>query len=148
MKLEPPDHPALWQPGREFTAEDRELHGKTTIPAMLKAVADVGAAGLSFSHIGLSLRGFVTKYAGWEVCLNPSFAQVGDQFISKPEKCLSQLSYSTYVRRPAQIRAVFEDLDGVRHELALEGMDARVFMHLENLTRGLPIFPRPKAVVG
>lgn len=148
MKLEAHDHPALWSPGREFTSEDRELHRNGTIPAMVKAIVEVGAAGLAFPQIGLSLRGFVTKYPGWEVCLNPSWTQAGDmdQFISKPERCLSLLSYSTYVRRPAQIRAVFEDLEGVRHELSLEGMDARVFQHLEELTRGAPIFPRPKTL--
>lgn len=146
MKLESPDHPALWTPARHVTPEDREMHANTTIPMMQKAVAEVGAAGLAAPQIGLSLRFFVTKYFGWECCINPSWTQVGEDFISKPERCLSNLAYSTYVRRPAQIRAIFEDIAGVRQELNLEGMDARVFQHLADLCDGRPIFPRPKSL--
>lgn len=145
MKLESADHPALWTRGRDVTMEDLAMH-RQTISAMKKAVDEVGAAGLAFSQIGLSLRGFVTKYDGWRTVMNPRWEQVGTSFVSKPEKCLTRLDYSTYVRRPESIIARFQDGDGEDVAKPLTGMDARVFQHLTNLCDGLPIFPRPKAV--
>lgn len=149
MRLEGPDHTALWTPARAFTAEDREMHAKTTIHAMLKAVLEVGAAGLAMPQVGLSLRCFVTNGHGSlpPVVINPSWTQVGEDFISKPEKCLSRLDYSTYMRRPARIQATWEDANGVAQTALLESMDARIFLHLFDLLEGRPIYPRPKAVV-
>lgn len=146
LALQPPSCPALWSRAREMTADDRENHRNTTIPAMQKAVAEVGAAGMSMTQVGIPLRCFVTSNAAFPIVVNPHWEQVGSDFISKPEKSLTRLDYSTYVRRPAQIRATFEDENGTRHEINLEGMDARVFMHMQSLVDGKPIFPRPKSV--
>lgn len=122
------------------------MHRNSTIPAMLKAVIEVGAAGLAMPQVGLSLRCFVTNSQGSlpPVVINPSFKQVGTDFISKPERCISNLSYSTYVRRPAKITASWEDADGVPKTALLESMDARIWCHLQDLCDGKPIFPSPR----
>lgn len=119
---------------------------RQTISMMKQAVDEVRAAGLAFSQIGLSLRGFVTKYDSWRVVMNPRWEHVGTNFVSKPEKCLTRLDYSTYVCRPESIIARFQNRDGEDVAKPLTGMDARVFMHLTDLCDGRPIFPRPKAV--
>lgn len=144
-QLVPPDHPALWTRAAELTRQDRENH-QHTIGLMREAVAKVGAAGLAAPQLGLSLRMFVTKYEAFPVVINPTYRKVGLDHISKPERCLSLNSFTTYVRRPAKIYAEWEDTDGFRKTALLESMDARVFLHLYDLVEGRPIFPRPLRV--
>lgn len=141
-QLVAPDHPALWSRARELTPEDRANH-QHTIGLMRAAVQKVGAAGLAAPQLGLPLRMFVTKYPDFEVVLNPTWRAVGEEAISKPERCLSSVGFSTYVRRPAKIYAIWEDADGFRKSRLLESMDARVFLHLYDLLDGKPIFTRP-----
>lgn len=143
-QLVPSDHPALWNRARELTPEDRQNH-QHTIGLMREAVSKVGAPGLAAPQLGIPLRMFVTKYEAFPIVINPTYRVVGVDHISKPERCLSSMGYSTYVRRPAKIYACWMDGDGFPKSALIESMDARVFLHLCDLLDGQPIFPRPRA---
>jgi peptide deformylase len=142
MKLVPISDPVLWIPARQMTRDDREMHANT-FKQLQEFMGQLRGAGIALPQIGLGLRAFVSKFDAWPVVINPTWKQVGAGFISKPEGSLSKLGWNTYVRRPDKVYAYWHDVDGFNKSQLLDGIDARVFLHLCDYLDGRPIFPRP-----
>lgn len=142
MNLVPITDEALWTPARDLTVEERVMH-QQTFAEMRELMFRLRGVGLSFPQIGLSLRAFISGYEHWPVVINPSWKPVGKDHVSKLEGCLSKPGWHTYVRRPEQIYAEWQDVDGFRKTRFLDGVESRVFQHEGDHLAGLPIFPKP-----
>lgn len=85
-------------------------------------------AGLAAPQIGEQLRVVVIDSVHPLVLINPEIlAQHGEQIDT--EGCLSIPGLRIKMRRPETVKVSYQTEDGLRHELEVHGMEARVVCH-------------------
>jgi len=113
----------------EVNLNDENL--KHNIELMLKFVQaeENIAIGLSAIQIGIPERFFVMRI-GYEYkeILNPTIIYKNNKKRSH-EACLSIPGQSGYVKRHNKIKVVYYDLNNIKHQKTLKGLDAMVFQH-------------------
>ena len=102
---------------------------------MLETMYDAPGRGLAAPQVGVTKRVFVMD-CGWKqgahaprVCINPEITQASRDMASDEEGCLSIPGVLARVDRPATVVLRYRDADGVRHEIALQGFEARCAQH-------------------
>lgn len=138
----------LYRPAKRVTPEDLAMHLETTIPKMRELILKTNAAGITAPAIGLDLAFFVTRFGQSDVVVNPSYGgrQDNRNFVSRVESSLLRPGFSTYVRRPEFIVALWSDEKGVNHEQILTKNEMRVFAHLCDSLNGIQLWPAPTSL--
>ena len=150
--LEVPD-PRLKEVSVPVETFDDEL--KVLIEDMFETMYDAPGIGLAAIQVGVPLRALVIDLqpedpdAEPELCeahgghahyhqphkreprvyINPEILDPSDDLNTYSEGCLSVPEIYADVERPAQIRARWQDVDGNRHEEAIDGLLATVLQH-------------------
>ncbi|MEE1296780.1 MAG: peptide deformylase [Bifidobacterium sp.] len=112
------------------------------IETMRKTMLAAPGVGLAGPQIGLGLALAVVEdhddgepdpreFAEFpfHVIINPAYEPVGEETRSFYEGCLSVEGYQAVRKRWLDIKAVWHDEDGKRHEERLHGWPARIFQH-------------------
>jgi peptide deformylase len=88
------------------------------------------AVGIAAPQIGISKRFFVMRPGVlWWVCINPIIISLSEETSEMKEGCLSLPGFLKTVKRPNRIAVKFFDEDWHSTEVALTGINARVFQH-------------------
>lgn len=108
---------------------------RTLVADLLATLYASGGRGLAAPQIGVTRRVFVMD-AGWKTgaptpltAIEPDIIFASPDVVTGEERCLSIPDHPVQVTRPASIRLAYFDLDGVRHEAALDGAAARIAQH-------------------
>ncbi|WP_299652388.1 peptide deformylase [uncultured Tateyamaria sp.] len=108
---------------------------RTLAADMLETMYAAPGRGLAAPQIGEMLRLFVMD-ATWKegepspvICINPDILDRSDDVEIAGEGCLSIPGVTAQVERPASVRMVWTDLDGVVQEQWLTGFAARCAQH-------------------
>ena len=125
------NHPSLSAPLTEVTdsQEGREQIQQDLVDTMRAK----NGIGLSANQIGIGARVF-TMYADVKkkdiiVCFNPKIVTVSEEQVLMVEGCLSYPGIWLTVRRPEGIEVTYEDAKGELQEIAMFGLEARIFQH-------------------
>ena len=116
----------------EFDAELRKL-----VASMIETMLAANGVGLAAPQIGRNLNLFVMRGGNdnreMRVVINPkTIIEVGEDVSTANEKiesCLSIPGILGRVTRCHEVRCVYWDENGHRHEESLKGMDARIYQH-------------------
>ena len=100
---------------------------------LIETMKSFAGVGLSANQCGVMERVFV-MYSDLNkkeiiVCFNPKIVSTSDENISMDEGCLSFPGIWLKVKRPDGIEATYEDEHGELKEIALFGLECRVFQH-------------------
>jgi peptide deformylase len=127
--LVPYTTPALRRPAKEVERGELKMHANS-ITLMKDLMEQTGAAGITAPSVGIDLRFFVTRFPGFPVVVNPMYSDVSVRgYVSKPEGSALRPGFSTYVRRCDRLDTIWYNENFEHQEIALNGMDARVFAH-------------------
>ena len=100
---------------------------------LIETMKESAGVGLSANQCGVMERAFVmysdVKKKEILACFNPKIVSESDETILMDEGCLSWPGLWLQVRRPDGIEATYEDEDGKLHEIALFGLECRIFQH-------------------
>ena len=100
---------------------------------LIETMKESAGVGLSANQCGVMERAFVMysdiKKKEILACFNPKIVSESDETILMDEGCLSWPGLWLQVRRPDGIEATYEDEDGKLHEIALFGLECRIFQH-------------------
>lgn len=125
-------HPALTRPAppRPVDAAMRAAGAR-----LQAAAEEVHAYGLAAAHLGLAEPLVVVSLAAdgqgrdYRVLFNPRIVAFGPQVAMGAEGSVSMPGIEAPVERATAIDLAFDDADGLRHSLHLEGFPARVAQH-------------------
>jgi peptide deformylase len=102
---------------------------------MIETMYDAPGRGLAAPQVGLPMRIFVTDVE-WrdgnpapKVFVNPEIVEASEETVLREEGCLSIPDTPCRVRRPARIVLKWQDLTGLGHEAAFEGIEATCIQH-------------------
>ena len=102
---------------------------------MIETMYDAPGRGLAAPQVGLPLRVFVTD-VDWregdpapKIFVNPEITDASDETVLREEGCLSIPDTPCRVRRPARIGLKWQDLTGLGHEAAFDGIEATCIQH-------------------
>lgn len=98
------------------------------------------AFGLAANQIGSKVRVFVMRDRA--ACYNPEILEFSDTTIVDEEGCLSYPGLFVPVKRAAEIKVVYQNLDGDHVTETLSGMNARVFQHELDHLNGIVMLDR------
>lgn len=121
---------AVCAPVAEITPDVRELAAD-----MLETMYDVPGRGLAAPQVGVLMRMFVMDTTWKEgtrqpvVCINPDIVSFGSEMTTGAEGCLSIPGVTAQVTRPATVRMVWTDLDGIVQDEDLNGFAALCAQH-------------------
>ena len=105
---------------------------KALIKDMLDTMYLNDGVGLSANQVGVDIRIAVMnptgKSGGEIVMINPEITKM-EGTASVEEGCLSMPGVSAEVKRALKIEVKFQDMEGRRVRLALEGLPARIVQH-------------------
>jgi peptide deformylase len=122
-------HPALDTPSAPFEFDDVEYR-KALGKHMIELMHNHRGVGLAANQINLNAACFAMLLGADDVfMINPQVHEVSNTKVLMSEGCLSDPGMFLKVKRPDAIRASWENEEGERHHLELEGLDARVFLH-------------------
>jgi peptide deformylase len=100
---------------------------------LIETMEGCAGVGLSANQCGVMERVFVMysdiKKKEIIACFNPKIVTESDDSILMDEGCLSYPGIWLKVKRPDGIEATYEDEHGELQELALFGLECRVFQH-------------------
>ena len=100
---------------------------------LIETMKESAGVGLSANQCGVMERAFVmysdVKKKEILACFNPKIVSESDETILMDEGCLSWPGLWLQVRRPDGIEATYEDENGELQEIALFGLECRIFQH-------------------
>jgi len=100
---------------------------------LIETMKSFAGVGLSANQCGVMERVFV-MYSNLNkkeiiACFNPKIVSTSDESLLMDEGCLSYPGIWLKVKRPDGIEATYEDEDGKLHDIALFGLECRIFQH-------------------
>tara|TARA_R100001377_G_scaffold47383_1_gene27326 strand:+ start:413 stop:931 length:519 start_codon:yes stop_codon:yes gene_type:complete len=100
---------------------------------LIETMKSFAGVGLSANQCGVMERVFV-MYSDLNkkeiiACFNPKIVSTSDESLLMDEGCLSYPGIWLKVKRPDGIEATYEDEDGKLHDIALFGLECRIFQH-------------------
>ena len=121
----------LRTPPPEFDFENPKEDPKEIEKNMAEAMDRFGGIGLSANQVGLPYKMFVMKTAdkGTVGFFNPKITRVSQDTDLLKEGCLSFPDMYLMIKRSKMIELEYQDSDGEKHTLVLEGMAARCVQH-------------------
>jgi len=121
----------LRTPPPEFDFENPKEDPKEIEKNMAEAMEKFGGIGLSANQVGLPYKMFVMKTAdkGTVGFFNPKITRVSQDTDLLKEGCLSFPDIYLMIKRSKMIELEYQDSDGEKHSLVLEGMAARCVQH-------------------
>lgn len=121
----------LRTPPPEFDFENPKEDPKEIEKNMAEAMDRFGGIGLSANQVGLPYKMFVMKTAdkGTVGFFNPKITRVSQDTDLLKEGCLSFPDIYLMIKRSKMIELEYQDSDGEKHSLVLEGMAARCVQH-------------------
>ena len=98
---------------------------------LLETMRAAPGIGMTACHIGVALRLVVIELAGEEPVfyVNPEIVWSSPERAGHPEGSVSMPGVSETVERPARVRARYQDLAGITHEIEAEGLLAVCLQH-------------------
>ena len=100
---------------------------------LIDTMKEYSGIGLSANQCGVMERVFVMysdiKKKEIIACFNPKIVSTSDDLILMDEGCLSYPGIWLKVKRPDGIEATYEDEHGELQEIALFGLECRIFQH-------------------
>ena len=164
--------PILREKGKEVTVFDEKL--KALADDMIETMYEAEAAALAAQQIGHAVQltvidiigsakhlneKLVTQYDGKEVPLelimplivvNPVLKPIACDDITSQEGCMSFDGIYPPVTRPEKICCVFQDLQGVSHEIQCDGILSRCLQHEYDHLHGVLFIDRvePRVLMG
>jgi peptide deformylase len=122
-------HTALETAVRPLTI-DNEDYKNALSKHMFEVMNRHKGVGLAANQINLDAAVFVMKFQGHPLfAINPIIEDTSDERVLMTEGCLSDPGLYLKIKRPANIRASWETIEGERVAHDLDGLDARVFLH-------------------
>ena len=120
----------LRTPPQLFDFETR-TDAKEVADALTEAVTRFGGIGLSANQVGLDARVFVMKSEdkGIVAFFNPELKRVSQETDLMKEGCLSFPDIYLMIRRSKIIELEYQDVEGEKHTLILDGLAARCVQH-------------------
>ena len=121
----------LRTPPPDFDFENPKEDPKEIEKNMAEAMDRFGGIGLSANQVGLPYKMFVMKTAdkGTVGFFNPKITRVSQDTDLLKEGCLSFPDMYLMIKRSKVIELEYQDSDGEKHSLVLEGMAARCVQH-------------------
>tara|TARA_A100001234_G_C12603508_1_gene376128 strand:+ start:691 stop:1329 length:639 start_codon:yes stop_codon:yes gene_type:complete len=121
----------LRTPPPEFDFDNPKEDPKTIVENMAEAMEKYGGLGLSANQVGLPYKMFVMKTAdkGTVGFFNPKITRVSQETDNLKEGCLSFPDIYLMIKRSKTIELEYQDEQGEKHTLVLEGMAARCVQH-------------------
>ena len=164
--------PILREKGQRFTVFDEKL--KALADDMIETMYASDAAALAAQQVGHAVQltvidivmsakylkeKLVAEYDGKEVPLdlimplvlvNPELKPVVCNEISHQEGCMSFDGIYLQVMRPEKVHCVFQDINGVSHEIKCDGILARCIQHEYDHLHGVLFIDRlePRVLMG
>ena len=100
---------------------------------LIETMEDYMGVGLSANQCGIMERVFVMysdiKKKEIIACFNPRIVTESDENVMMDEGCLTWPGLWVQVKRPEGIEATYEDENGKLQEIALFGLECRIFQH-------------------
>lgn len=102
---------------------------------MIEFMLNNRGIGLAANQIGLTKRVFVMgsySIPGFPepfAIFNPKILEVSEEKILDQEGCLSYPGLYLNIKRPAWIRAAYQDSEGTVHEVKIDGYLSKCFQH-------------------
>lgn len=124
-------HKALNEPTDLFEYDDTEYRRELQ-SHMWNLLVKHRGVGLAANQINLNASVFIMKEEFTKqplFCINPAIHELSDTTALMLEGCLSDPGLFLNVKRPAEIRASWENAEGEREVRDLQGLNARVFLH-------------------
>jgi len=121
----------LREPPPEFDFKNPPEDPKEIESKMSEAMERFGGIGLSANQVGLPYKVFVMKTADkGNVCFwNPKLTKVSQETDNMKEGCLSFPDIYLMIKRSKVVELEYQDADGKKQTLTLEGMAARCVQH-------------------
>lgn len=134
----------LRTPPPEFDFENPKEDPKEIEKNLAEAMDKFGGIGLSANQVGLPYRVFVMKTAdkGTVAFFNPKITRASQETDLMKEGCLSFPDLYLMIKRSSGIEFEYQDSDGEKHTLILEGMGARVVQHELDHLNGIVFLQR------
>ena len=134
----------LRNPTTEFDFEKPPEDPKEIEKNMSEAMDKFGGIGLSANQVGLPYRMFVMKTAdkGTVGFFNPKITRASQDSDLMKEGCLSFPDLYLMIKRAKSIEFEYQDVEGEKHTLILEGMGARVVQHELDHLNGIVFLQR------
>jgi peptide deformylase len=88
--------------------------------------------GITAPHIGISKRVVIIELPGGgepELYINPVIGESGDELVRFDEGSVSMPGISEQVERKAQVKLLYQDINGDRHQLEATGFLAVCLQH-------------------
>jgi peptide deformylase len=111
--------------------------------ALLAAASEVHAYGLAAAHLGLDEPVAVVSVApeaqgrDYRVLYNPQIAWRSPETVFGPEGSVSMPGIEVPVERSTRVEVSFDDMEGQRQVLTLDGFPARVAQHEIDQVNGI-----------
>jgi peptide deformylase len=126
-------HPSLKTRARPVTPDDAETV-RALVPRMFAAMYDAPGIGLAAPQVGVGLRLAVVDLMpdnkpAQIVLINPTIVSTSKETAVREEGCLSLPGQYADVERPAAVTVRYEDLDGVKYQIAADGLLAACLQH-------------------
>ncbi|MBV1833192.1 peptide deformylase [Novacetimonas pomaceti] len=108
---------------------------RETIPRMFAAMYKAPGIGLAAPQVGLGLRFAIVDVADKDearnpmVLINPDVIAETETMSVREEGCLSLPNQYAEVVRPESVRVRYQDLEGKRHEIEVDGLLATCIQH-------------------
>ena len=100
---------------------------------LTETMEDYVGVGLSSNQCGIMERAFVMysdiKKKETIACFNPRIVTESDETVLMDEGCLTWPGLWVQVRRPEGVEATYENENGELQEIALFGLECRIFQH-------------------
>lgn len=121
----------LRTPPPEFDFENPKEDPKEIEKNMAEAMDKFGGIGLSANQVGLPYKMFVMKTAdkGTVGFFNPKLTKASQETDLMKEGCLSFPDIYLMIKRSKTIEFEYQDSDGEKHTLVLDGLAARCVQH-------------------
>lgn len=134
----------LRNPTTDFDFENPPEDPKEIEKNMAEAMDKFGGIGLSANQVGLPYRMFVMKTAdkGTVGFFNPKITRASQETDMMKEGCLSFPDLYLMIKRAKSIEFEYQDVEGEKHTLILEGMGARVVQHELDHLNGIVFLQR------
>ncbi|SEQ39409.1 peptide deformylase [Devosia sp. YR412] len=111
--------------------------------ALLAAAQEVQAYGLAAAHLGLNEPVVVISFAGdadprdYRLLYNPAILQLSDETEIGPEGSVSMPGIQAPVMRALRIELAYDDAQGQRRQVEMNGFVARIAQHEVDQVNGL-----------
>lgn len=138
MELVSSDNPILKQKTPAWDFRFPPIPSATLANQMVDALQHYKGLGLACPQVGLPYRMFAMGYGDEIVaCFNPLMFDYSVDTDILSEGCLSFPDLFIKIRRPKRISVEYYDYNGVKHQMHLHGISARVFQHELNHLDGI-----------